>query len=82
MLYVYMYMNSCRQLNVFQSVLKAKYVILKLKNLLLSIIMKIVQGVQKNDATFNQYLFLCFNRNWYAFNIYYTENQYPLRISN
>ena len=41
-----------------------------------------MQGVQKNDATFNRYLFLYFNLNWYAFNIYYTGNQSPLRISN
>ena len=37
---------------------------------------------KKNDATFDRYLFLDFNLNWYAFNIYYTGNQYPLRISN
>ena len=37
---------------------------------------------KKNDASFNRYLFLYFNLNWYAFNIYYTGYQYPLRISN
>ena len=35
------------QRNVFKSVLKAKYVILKLKNLLLSIIMKISSSYKK-----------------------------------
>ena len=41
-----------------------------------------IQGVQKkNDATFNRYLFLCFNVNWYAISIYYTGNNYPSRVS-
>ena len=26
---------------------------------------------KKNDATFNRNLFLYYNHNWYAFNIYY-----------
>ena len=26
---------------------------------------------KKNDATFNRYLFLYYNLNWYALNIYY-----------
>ena len=43
---------------------------------------KVYRVSKKNDATFNRYLFLYFNLNWYAFNIYYSGNQYPLRISN
>ena len=41
-----------------------------------------VKGVQKNDDTFNRYLFLSFNLNWYAFYIYYTGNQYHSMTSN
>ena len=37
---------------------------------------------KKNDATFNLYLFLYYNLNWYAFSIYCTQNHYTLRISN
>ena len=38
--------------------------------------------VSKNDNTFNRISFLYYNLNWYAFNINFTGNQYPSRVSN
>ena len=29
----------------------------------------VIQGVKKNDNTFNRYLFLYYNINWHVFNI-------------